>query len=154
VDEVVVERNRMSAVAEGVHIGVSFRRGPGQPVRFAESVRIEGNEIELRVPVEFAQAPRGVFVGNVGRVAVRDNVVSVVDGATRAGIQIEGRLGSQVLVRDNALLNCTVGVGIADHTGPLIFVPKRLWLVADNFAPGADPAVVAPTFTRIEGNVS
>jgi hypothetical protein len=154
VGEVIVERNRMSATAEGVHIGASFRRGPGQPVRFAESVRIESNSFELRVPVELARASRAVFVGNVGRAAVRDNVVSIVDGRALAGVHIEGRLGGHVVVRDNALSNCDIGVVIADHTPPLPFNPRRLWLVADNFAPGAEPAVAAPTFTRIEGNVS
>lgn len=154
VGEVVVERNRMVATAEGVHIGTSFRRGPGQPGQSAESVRIEGNHFELRVPVEVEVAPRGIFVGNVGRVVVKDNVVRVSGGASRAGVHIEGRLGIHLLVRDNTLMSCQFGVLVLDHSGTLLFVPKRLWLVADNIMPFSDPAVVAPEFTRIEGNVS
>ena len=150
-DDVVVERNRMDGVVEAVHVGVSQKRPPGGAVRRAGSVRVVGNDITLSVPVDRAQAPRAVFVGNADRVVVRDNHASVGNGTAIAGVQVEGMLGRHVVVRDNELDGCRTGVQLRHH-GDLS--NSVLWIVDDNFAPGAATAVDASPPTSVNRNVT
>ncbi len=146
-----VEDNEIRGTAEGVHVGTSFERGENGPIDKATSVRVIGNDVRLVVPVERDAAPRGIFVGNNERAVVADNQVSVTGGQSLHGIEIDGVLGPHLAVRDNAVDRCRVGVTLR-RRGDL--PQTRLWVIADNLAAGASPAVAAPPQARVTGNVS
>ena len=148
-DAVTAQGNQIRGAAEGIHIGISDRRGT--PKRSVGSVRVTGNDISLALPVDLKCAPRSVFVGNVERVAVVDNRTTVVGGRALEGVHIEGDLGRHLVVRDNELENVNCGVLVRD-TGS--HSHNVLWVVADNVALGASSAVIAPSWTRVTGNMS
>lgn len=147
-----VTGNRVVGAAEGVHVALSHRRPAGGTMLQAASVRITGNDIDLRVPVDQELAPRAIFVGNAERASVTDNRCDVSGGSAGAGVVVDGALGQHVVVSNNELAGAVIGVRVRDRTRG----PRRdvLWVVADNIAPGATTAVVAPGAARVTGNMS
>jgi hypothetical protein len=148
----VVAENEFSAVAEGVHVGTSFKRPPGGPVVRAAEVHVRSNTIALLPPIDHEAAPRGVFVGNAERALVDDNSINPGPGGVQIGIEIHGSFGRHVRVSGNCI---SVASGPVD-TG-VEFVPAEfnlaLWEVVDNFAHGARVVVNAPEYVRQGGNV-
>ncbi len=148
----VVAENEFSGVAEGVHVGTSFKRPPGGPVVRAAEVHVRANTIALLPPIDHQAAPRGVFVGNAERALVDDNSINPGPGGVQIGIEMHGSFGRHVRVRGNCI---SVANGPVD-TG-VEFVPAEfnlaLWEVVDNFAHGARLVVNAPEFVRQGGNV-
>ena len=148
----VVAENEFSGVAEGVHVGTSFKRPPGGPVVRAAEVHVRSNTIALLPPIDHEAAPRGVFVGNAERALVDDNSINPGPGGVQIGIEIHGSFGRHVRVSGNCI---SVANGPVD-TG-VEFVPAEfnlaLWEVVDNFAHGARVVVNAPEYVRQGGNV-
>lgn len=151
-ETVHVTGNHVVGAAEGVHVGLSHQRPAGGALLQAASVRISGNDIALRVPIDRERAPRAIFVGNAERAAVTDNRCAVSGGSARAGVLVDGGLGRHLVVRNNELAGAVVGVGVRDRTRGRR--GRVLWLIADNIAPDAATAVVAPAAARVTGNVS
>lgn len=150
VGEVTVEGNSFTDTSEAVHVAAGFRRPRGFPLRSVRSVRVLRNDIRLSVPFELEEAPRAIFVGNADRIAVSDNQATVSGKRAASGIHLEGVFGSQVVVRDNRLARCRVGIQMAHHDEP---PDPSLWLIADNLALEVDLPVDAPNQARQEGNV-
>jgi hypothetical protein len=145
-----VEDNVVAGLTEGVHVATSVQDGTTPDATPAESVRICGNEIGLARQPDQLLPPRGIFVGNSGaRVAIEGNRI-VTDGAL-AGIEVFGRTGPHLVVRDNTIAGARRGVlfrPVAVEEG------LRLWIITDNLATGGGPAVDAPTgVARVTGNV-
>lgn len=147
VGDVEVYGNSFHSTTEAVHVAASLGGSGPFSVR---SVRVQGNDVVLSVPFELTEAPRAVFVGNADRIVVTDNRSRVPGKEARAGIHLEGDFGPHVAVRDNDLRHCGTGVLMVSHAA----VPDvRLWVITDNLALGAVPAVDAPD-ALAERNVS
>lgn len=145
---VEVEGNVVDGLTEGVHVATSAADTAKPAARPAETVRIRGNEIALASQPEGLLPARGIFVGNsAARVAIEGN--RIVARAALAGIEVFGRTGPHLVVRDNMLEGTRRGV---------LFRPlgaedtPKLWVIADNIALGG-VAVVAPPAARVTGNV-
>jgi len=143
-----VEGNVVAGLTEGVHVATSAAANAKGGAVPAETIRIRGNEIALAPQPEGLLPARGIFVGNSGaRVAIEGN--RVVARAALVGIEVFGRTGPHLVVRDNTLQGTRQGV---------LFRPVgaddklRLWVIADNIALGG-VAVVAPSLARVTGNV-
>jgi hypothetical protein len=156
-DSARIEANLVEDAVQGIHIGVSDARHPGQEA--ADTVIVSGNVLHSLVPADFARDRHGVFVGNARTVHVLDTVATlrrlgtVVAGAAPSpveGVRIHGTFGPFMLVRHSSLSGFAVGVSVT----PLAPVPRsRMWLVAETFASGATAAVSAPAVVDQERNL-
>ncbi|HET9443060.1 MAG TPA: DUF6519 domain-containing protein [Acidimicrobiales bacterium] len=154
-EDVAVTGNRFEGVMEAVRVAVSRRASSEDPPEYAGTVRVAANEAALALPVEIERGSQGVFVGNARRLTVDGNTLSVPgvgtgQSAYANGIRVHGHLGARMAVEANVADHCDVGVRVTVLSGQQ---QPHLWLVRDNVAPAATPAVVAPAAVVASGNV-
>lgn len=147
--DIQVLNNKIWGVLQGIHIGVSHREVTSGSPDIAGTVHIKGNNIGIILsPV--VRNRHGIFVGNCDSLIVQDNYarikrVPVTSEVPIDGIYIYGHLGRMMIVRQNHLVNSTVGIRVVPLSGG---EGKPQWIVADNVAPKSDNAVLAPPEVR------
>jgi hypothetical protein len=154
-EDVAVVGNRFEGVIEAVHVAVSRSATPEDAPEYAGTVRVVGNEALLHLPIELERGRDAIFVGNVRRLTVEGNTLSVVgagqgESAYQNGIRVHGHLGSRLAIEANVADHSDVGVRVVVLSGQS---QPHLWLVRDNVAPAATPAVIAPTSVVVTNNV-
>ena len=77
--------------------------------------------------------------------------VTVNAGTAQVGLEIDGALGSHVVVRDNQLLSCQIGVVLRSRAAT---PTPAMWRITDNIAPGAKPAVIAAAAAQVVNNLA
>ena len=148
--------NSISGVLQGVHVGLSHgedRRG--SPDR-AGTVRVAGNTINIVLPARRVRERHGIFVGNADTVFIENNHVIVTGRRARTpidGVRVFGHLGRMMIVRENHLVNVTIGVHVELPAGAVV-PNNRRWLVSWNMAPSSTSAVSAPDSVRKIENLS
>lgn len=145
---VSIDGNIVVGLTEGVHVGTSVRGDSASTAPAAETVRIRSNEIALARQPDGLLPPRGIFVGNTAaRVAIEGN--RIISNGALVGIEVFGRTGPHLVVRDNMMEGTRKGVLFR----PIQADDKlKLWIIADNIARGGI-AVDAPAQARVTGNV-
>ncbi|MFG3689644.1 DUF6519 domain-containing protein [Micromonospora sp. NPDC047740] len=147
VGDVEVSNCRFDQVAEGVHIGVSYRKGP--PIQ-GRTIRVTGNDIHLYKPWwRGAASTRGIKIGSMRNVFVSDNRISVAAGAG-VGIWALSAGGPIMAIRDNLVQNCNPGIMCNPSWNGQ--PAKRLWSVTDNVS--MDGPLQIGGGARSSGNVS
>ncbi|MCB1761067.1 MAG: hypothetical protein KDI68_14955 [Gammaproteobacteria bacterium] len=141
--DVRIVNNTLDGVQEGIHIGVSDRSaGASQPHK-AGRVIIEGNTINVQLPPVMVHRRGGIYVGNCNFATIRDNQIQVQrypwsKSKPIEGMRIYGSLGLMMVVKQNYMTNCSVGVRFValDASGD-----RQQWLIADNMMPGTRPLI-------------
>ncbi len=149
-EEVRIVGNRIEGALEAIHVGVSHHAAVGDAPDMAGSVIIRDNLMRVYLASASGSSKRGVYLGNCSHLVVENNRLNVqryflTRNAYIEGIHIYGSLGRMVIVRQNFLSQCTVGVymrALGSYSG------KSQWLVADNMVPQASRAVVVPAGAR------
>jgi hypothetical protein len=145
VSDARVAGNSIKGVLQGVHLGVSKRESsPGTPLR-AGTVTIAGNHISVLLPPAEYNERFGIFAGNCDSLVVEDNYIKLKRfGKTGKvhveGLRIWGHLGKRMIVRQNHMVNFSLGVRVEplnlnEHDQPL-------WLVMENVASVQAPSKV------------
>jgi hypothetical protein len=145
VSDAQVEGNSIKGVLQGVHLGVSQRESaPGTPLR-AGTVTVADNHIGILLPPAEHAERFGIFAGNCDSLLVEDNYVRLKRfGKTGKvhveGLRVWGHLGKRMIVRQNHMVDFSLGVRIEplnpnEHDQPL-------WLVMDNVASVQAPSKV------------
>ncbi len=113
--------------------------------------------IDLILPPVALQERYGIFVGNCDTLHVERNAISTrrffkfrFELSVIDGIRVFGFLGRLIVVRQNELRGCTIGVRFHAIQGrdPLDATEmnmRKQWLVADNMASNAATAVLVET---------
>jgi hypothetical protein len=141
--DVRIVNNTLDGVQEGIHIGVSDRSAAANQARKAGRVIVEGNTINVQLPPVAVHRRGGIYIGNCNFATVSDNQIQVQrypwsKNKPIEGVRIYGSLGLMMVVKQNYMTHCSVGVR---------FVPLgasgdgQQWLIADNMMPGAKPLV-------------
>ncbi|MEH0845836.1 DUF6519 domain-containing protein [Micromonospora sp. CPCC 205711] len=127
VGDVEVSDCRFDQVAEGVHIGVSYHKGP--PIQ-GRTIRVTGNDIHLYKAWWRPESTiRGIKIGSMRHVFVSDNRISVAAG-TGLGIWAFAAGGPIMAIRDNLVQNCNPGIKCNPSWSGA--PAKRRWSVTDN----------------------
>lgn len=147
VGDVEVSDCRFDQVAEGIHIGVSYHKGP--PIQ-GRTIRVTGNDIHLyqawwRTPSTI----RGIKIGSIRHVFVSDNRISVAAGAG-VGIWAFAAGGPIMAIRDNLVQNCEPAILCNPSWSGA--PTKRLWSVTDNVS--SNGSIQVGGGARSSGNVS
>ncbi|MDQ1713136.1 MAG: hypothetical protein QOE45_2586 [Frankiaceae bacterium] len=142
--------NLVDGFVQGVHIGASDAATKGR--ERAEEVLVTGNVVHALVPPSYNRQRHAVFVGNARSVHVLDTVATLRRSASGVssirpthvdGIVVHGVLGPFLVVRQSSLRGFYTGVRVT----PLAPSPgkeRRMWLVAETMADGAQVAADAP----------
>ncbi|GHJ08116.1 hypothetical protein TPA0907_24830 [Micromonospora humidisoli] len=147
VGDVEVSDCRIDQIAEGVHIGVSYHKGP--PIQ-ARTIRVTGNDIHLyKAWWRNAGTIRGIKIGSVRNVFVSDNRISVAAG-TGVGIWAFAAGGPIMAIRDNLVQNCEPAILCNPSWSGA--PAKRLWSVTDNVS--LNGSIQVGGGARSTGNVS
>ncbi len=149
-EEVRISGNRIEGALEAIHVGVSRRASVGDAPDVAGSIIIRDNVMRVYLASASGSSKRGIYIGNCNHLVVENNRLNVqryflTRNAYIEGIHIYGSLGRMVIVRQNFLSQCSVGIymrALGTYRG------KSQWLVADNMVPQASRAVVAPSGAR------
>ena len=148
VQECRILNNSVQDAVQGITVGMSNHKRDPMKRESASVVTIAGNQVYVGLPpgAQF-HARHAIFVGNVDSVVIENNYSKVIANlaqVTLEAIRVFGVFGRRLIVRHCHLVGFDVGILI--H--PLNQVnEKPLWLVADNMAENATPAVVvAPGF--------
>ncbi|HSN54699.1 MAG TPA: DUF6519 domain-containing protein [Candidatus Sulfomarinibacteraceae bacterium] len=137
--------NSINGVLQGVHLGVSKREpSRGSPLR-AGTVAITGNHISVVLPPAERNERFGIFVGNCDSLLVEDNYVRLKRiGKTGKvyveGLRVWGHLGKRMLVRQNHMVDFSLGVRIEPLN--LNEYDQPLWLAMENVASVQAPSKV------------
>ena len=158
--DVQVRGNTVYGFRRGVHIGLS-RRGRGGRTQVAAAT-VADNTIALKQPAMYSRAGHGIFLGNSLSARIEGNRISSwsLPGFTRdffeprsEGIRVYGHIGALLLVRDNHVLECDVGIDITAHNWR---TRRGLWRVATNVLEAVEDAIRidphASDWVRVEGN--
>ncbi|MFI0445509.1 hypothetical protein [Actinomadura sp. 6N118] len=138
--------NLVDGAAQGIHVATSVAATATR--ESAGEVMVSRNVVRVLIPLVYNRGRHAVFVGNVRRLSVLDNVAELIrigkEEVTPAdGVRVYGVLGPQLMVRNSALTGFNRGVFIRAKD-PVPQDGKRLWVVIDTLAAGTPVAVVAP----------
>jgi hypothetical protein len=153
-DLVRITDNLVEDMTQGIHVAVS---GTAAGSEAAEDVLLARNRVDALVPVQWARARHGIFVGNARSISILDTsatlrrigrppivIRSIFTPVT--AIQVFGVLGPYLLVRQSVLFGFQTGVHVT-VIQPAPDPARRLWMVAETmiikFRQGVGPAVVA-----------
>lgn len=151
--DVTVSGNGIAAFGQAVHVGTSFRKAAGKTVS-ARSVSITANTAQLNTLGDIVKVPAGIFVGNADTVRIAGNqLLRLYERFVqiRHGIRVWGIIGPFLAIEKNRIGVGKCGVRIrSTRLIPKEEIAARMWLVADNFAEGLNPAQVvsAPPFVE------
>lgn len=144
-----VADNLVEGFVQGIHVGASdaARKGREQ----ADEIYVSGNVVHCLVPPGYNRARHAVFVGNARSTHVVDTIATVRRSGTgikiRAtpvhGVVVHGVLGPFLVVRQSSLRGFATGVRVTP-VAPSPGKERRMWLVAETMAEGAQVAVDAP----------
>lgn len=142
-EEVRVRDNCVEDSLQGIHIGVSHKVLPGDPVAsrkdVAGTVQISGNSIEITLAQETSGDERhGIFVGNCESLNIESNRLKLrrlSDAPKTAidGIRVYGHIGQMATIRRNHLEHFSTGILFT----PLLPYPaasSTLWVISENLA--------------------
>jgi hypothetical protein len=143
--DIRILNNTVQDVMRGIHIGLSNNRtrNARSPLS-AGTVTVAGNTIEaIMSPLSVARG--GIFSGNCDTLRITDNFIrlrrfSRTKRMHAEGVRVYGHLGHMMIVSENHLLDCTIGVYVKFlnlDTG----ARKFQWRVYSNMAPNARLAV-------------
>jgi hypothetical protein len=147
--DVRILNNTVQDVLRGIHIGLSNSPRQTSPLR-AGTVTIAGNTIEAIIS-PLALARGGIFSGNCDTLKINNNFVrlrrfSLSRSMIASGITAHGFFGEMMIVSENHLVDCTVGIYINvlnQNSGKQRFQ----WRVAYNMAPNASNVVKVDGFS-------
>jgi hypothetical protein len=153
-EDIRILGNRLEGALEAIHIGLSHRAAAQSRPDVAGRIIIRDNNIRLYTAATAGFVRRGIFVGNCNHLVVEDNrLVNQRYSSGRRldteGIRIFGWLGRMILIRQNYLAGCSIGIRMT-ATGSS--AGKNQWLICDNLTPSASQAVVAPNGARSLNN--
>lgn len=157
IGHVFISENVVTGVEDCVHIGVSHRTNNPDELDYAKSVFIQDNVIYMSKPVEKMLGNRGIFVGNAKSIRIERNEIQFITNDSTAefqdGIKIYGDLGRMIMVRENVIKGCRVGLRIqALDEGKKVV---RQWLAGDNlFLDVSQSMIIAPSILRKVNNIS
>ncbi len=156
-EEVRIRDNTIDGFMQGIRVGVSHRRNNDQEAAgipadrdSAKRVIIEANSIGLVMPAQGVRERYGIYVGNVDSAVINDNYVSADTQSLKEtavdGIHIYGQFGRRIIVGENHIEGCRIGVRFhplnpADPNTPA-GIRRTQWLVEDNIAVGSAPALL------------
>lgn len=119
-EDVRIVDNTLRDVQQGIHVGLS-RRQQGSTRIDVGRVFIQGNDVDVRVPVDAVHQRHGIFVGSSKNLAILDNHVEVDVEAfdlDAQAILVKGVLGRLALIQRNHVEGGNVGIEvIALNTG-------------------------------------
>jgi len=145
--DVQILNNNIKGVQEGIHVGVSDHSLRRQQDFSAGRVLINGNNVNLILAPVAERRRGGIFVGNCNNLTVQDNQIltqrfPLSRNITLEGIRVYGRLGRMMILRQNYMTQCNIGIRVK----PLDIVRRGgvQWLVSDNMMANADLPVDAP----------
>lgn len=155
--DIRIRDNTLTGVQAGIHIGVSNRNVPKGGVQPAGRVTIEGNTIGVLLSPIARHRRGGIYVGSCNHASVLENHITVqrfpMSSSTAVeGIRVYGRLGRMLMVRQNYMSNCTVGIRVVPVEASA--KQQNQWLVAENMMPDANPRVSAPSSVQQVNNRS
>ena len=137
-----------------MHVGVSDHSLEGRRNFTAGRVLISANNINLIIPPVAERRRGGIFVGNCNNLTVQDNQIlaqrfPLSRKVALEGIRVFGRLGRMMILRQNYMTHCNVGI----HIRPVEIEDVGVqWLVSDNMMPNASLPVDAPPAVRKYNN--
>jgi len=145
--DVQILNNNIKGVQEGIHVGVSDHSLRRQRDFSAGRVLINGNSVNLILAPVAERRRGGIFVGNCNNLTVQDNQIltqrfPLSRNITLEGIRVYGRLGRMMILRQNYMTHCNIGIRVK----PLEIAERGgvQWLVSDNMMANADLSVDAP----------
>lgn len=141
--------NKIQGVLQGIHIGVSHHSTALEEYDMSGTVQIRGNNIQVSLPSS-AQECHGIFIGNCDSLIIDNNyaILKRFFGTSMIpidGIRVHGYLGKMMTIRQNHVVDTTVGIRI-ELLGTMPNRPQ--WIVTDNVASGAIDVVLAPEIVR------
>ncbi|HYH79020.1 MAG TPA: DUF6519 domain-containing protein [Longimicrobium sp.] len=136
--EIRVRGNTITGFRRGVHVGFS-QRGRGGPT-MAAVVTVAENNILLKQPFRRSGPGHGVYVGDSLSLRITGNRISswtLLNDYAADGVRVHGHVGGQMLVNENHVVDCYVGM----HIHPLNWKHHRgMWRVAHNVVQGSELA--------------
>lgn len=137
--DVRILNNTVQDVLRGIHIGISNSHTRDSPLS-AGTVTVAGNTIEAII-APLAMARGGIFSGNCDTLKINNNFVRLrrlplTRRMLAKGITAHGFFGDMMIVSENHLVDCTVGVYI-NFLNTDIGQRRFQWRVAYNMAPNA-----------------
>ncbi len=147
--------NSVRGAQEGIHVGVSDHSLSNSQNFTAGRVLVSANNISLIIPPVMEGRRGGVFVGNCNNLTIQDNQILIQRFPLSRrlyleGVRVYGRLGPMMMIRQNYMTSCTVGVRVKPVD---MGKESGQWLVADNMMPKAELAVDAPDQVRRSHNM-
>jgi hypothetical protein len=159
--DVQVRGNTVYGFRRGVHLGLS-RRARGGRTQVAGAT-IADNTIALKQPALYTKPGHGIFLGNSLSARIEGNRISswslpgtTTDfGPKEEGVKVFGHIGTLLLVRDNHVLECDVGIDITAHNWR---TKRGLWRVATNVLEETEDPIRVNTGSAnlvvLDGNVN
>ncbi|MBZ4420181.1 DUF6519 domain-containing protein [Myxococcus sp. RHSTA-1-4] len=135
-EDVRIVGNTLRDVQQGIHVGLS-RRQQGMTRIDVGRVFIQGNNVEVRVPVDAVHQRHGIFVGSCNNLAILDNHVDVAleasDLKTQA-ILVKGTLGRLALIQRNHVEGGSVGIAVTALNNDPEDSEFGVWKASENLA--------------------
>ena len=147
--DVQIRGNSITAMRQGVHVGVSHHVPVGGEIDRAGRVVITDNVVQVTVLPTVRGARHGIFVGNVDSLRIEDNRITTVRPGTGfarkalEGIRLFGWIGKMAVIQQNHLS------GFGDGDTGIFFNAlndvadgqRSIWRVTNNLAEGAETVV-------------
>ena len=153
--EVTIQNNSLHGVAEAVRVALS---DSGKKKYRCGTVRVINNNFHAIVPPFHYMQHQIIFTGHCNHYLYENNHTAVQRskenyGQGIDGVKVRGILGRMMIIRQNFISNCDVGIRVIPLNEE-INKPSQ-WIVADNMADSARSAVIAMSDAiRNSGNLS
>ena len=149
--DIRIMNNTVQGTVQGIHVGLSdMKANPPLTDQKAAQVQICGNSVSIRLTPQNSLERHGIYLSGANSAIVSDNNVELTrteDASQQiSGMEIEGALGSRILIERNYVDGFTYGIVAAPKSASTTNSPV-LWKAADNWSSSKN--VIPATFVQV-----